>query len=105
MDACFKGKGTCIDFILTNGKYSFKNTNNFETGLSDHHHMICTMLKSAFEKATPIKLTYRDYKKLSFDRFKADLENALKTHTIVLNSVFLPNVMNILLKNKVGKRE
>ena len=78
VDRCFKGKGTCIDLILTNRKYSFKNTNTFETGLSDHHHMIYTMLKSTFEKAEPIKLTYRDYKNFSFDRFKADLENALK---------------------------
>ena len=75
---CFKGKGTCIDLILTNRKYSFKN-NAFETGLSDYHHMIYKMLKSTFEKAEPIKLTYRDYKNFSFDRFSADLENALKS--------------------------
>ena len=37
------------------------------------------MLKSTFEKAEPIKLTYGDYKKFSFDSFKADLENALKS--------------------------
>ena len=79
VDTCLKGKGTCIDLILTNRKYSFKNTNTFETGLSDHHHMIYTMLKSTFEKAEPIKLTYRDYKNFSFDRFKADLENAFKS--------------------------
>ena len=75
----FKGKGTCIDLILTNRKYSFKNTNTFGTGLSDHHHMIYTMLKPTFKKAEAIKLTYRDYKNFSFDRFKADLENALKS--------------------------
>ena len=40
VNTCFKGKGTWIDLILTNRKYSFKNTHNFETGLSDHHHMI-----------------------------------------------------------------
>ena len=79
VDRCFKGKGTCIDLILTNRKYSFKNTNTFETGLSDHHHMIYTMLKSTFEKAEPIKLTYRDYNNFSFNRFKTDLENALKS--------------------------
>ena len=78
VNTCFKGKGTCIDSILTNRKYSFKNTNTFETGLSDHHHMIYTMLKSTVEKAEPIKLIYRDYKNFSFD-FKADLENALKS--------------------------
>ena len=79
VNTCFKGKGTWIDLILTNRKYSFKNTHNFETGLSDHHHMIQTMLKSTFETAEPIKLIYTDYKNFSFDRFKADLESASKS--------------------------
>ena len=78
VDTCFKGKGTCTDLIFTHRRFSFKNTNTFETGLSDHHYMIYTMLKSTFEKAEPIKLTYRDYKNFSFDRFKTDLKNALK---------------------------
>ena len=38
------------------------------------------MLKSTFEKAESIKLTYRNYKKFSLDRFKADLENVLKIY-------------------------
>ena len=46
-----------MDLILINRKHSFINTNTFETGLSDYHHMIYTMLNSAFEKAEPIKLT------------------------------------------------
>ena len=75
----FKGKGTCIDLILANWKYFFKNANTFEAGMSGHHHMIYTMLKSTIEKAEPIKLIYRDYKNFSFDRFKADLKNALKS--------------------------
>ena len=79
VNTCFKGKRTCIDLILTSRKYSFKNTNTFETMLRDHHHMIYTMFKSTFEKAEPIKLTYRYYKNFWFDRFKADLQNALKS--------------------------
>ena len=39
-NTCFKGKGSSIDLILTNRKYSFKNTSAYETGHSDHHHMI-----------------------------------------------------------------
>ena len=35
------------------------------------------MLKS--EEAEPIKLTYRDYKNFSFDKFKVNQENALKS--------------------------
>ena len=50
VNTSFEGKGTCIDLILTNRKYAFKNNNTFETGLSDHDHMIYTMLKSTFEK-------------------------------------------------------
>ena len=46
MNTCFKGKRTWIDLILTNRKYSFKDTNTFETKLSDHHHMIYTILKA-----------------------------------------------------------
>ena len=32
---CFEGTGSSIDILLTNQKYSFKNTYAFETGLSD----------------------------------------------------------------------
>ena len=36
----FKGGDSCIDFILTNRKYSFKFSTTFEVGLSDHLHLI-----------------------------------------------------------------
>ena len=39
-NTCFKGKGSCIDLILTNRKYCFKHSSTFETGLSDHHHRL-----------------------------------------------------------------
>ena len=39
-NTCFKGDGSCIDLILTNRKYCFKNASSFETGISDHHHLI-----------------------------------------------------------------
>ena len=47
---CFKGKGSCIDLILTNRKYSFKHSNSVETGRSDHHHLIYTSSKQSFLK-------------------------------------------------------
>ena len=37
-NTCFKGTGSCIDLILTNRKYSFKHSESYETGNSDHHH-------------------------------------------------------------------
>ena len=48
INTCFKGKGSSIDLIFTNRKYSFKYTSSCKTGLSDHHHMIYTMLKYSF---------------------------------------------------------
>ena len=48
-NTCFKGDGgSCIDLLITNSKFSFMKTNSFETGLSDHHHMIYTILKTTF---------------------------------------------------------
>ena len=52
-NACFKDKMSSIELILTNKKYSFKNNSSDETGLSDHHHMILSMLKSSFVKIEP----------------------------------------------------
>ena len=41
---CFKStNGTKIDRLL------FQQTNSFETGISDHHHLITFMLKATFE--------------------------------------------------------
>ena len=43
---CFKGKGSCNDMILTNRRYSFKYNSSTEIGLSDHHHLIFSMMKT-----------------------------------------------------------
>ena len=52
-NTCFKCKGSCIDRFLTNRKYSFKFSGSYETGISDHQHMIYTMLKSCFNNTKP----------------------------------------------------
>ena len=49
-NTCFIGSGSCRDLIFTNRKFGFKNSSIFETGLSDHHHLICSMLKTTFEQ-------------------------------------------------------
>ena len=49
-NTCFKGNGTCIDLILTNRKYCFEHTSTFETGLSGHHHLIYSKLKTTVKK-------------------------------------------------------
>ena len=88
-NTCFKGDGgSCIDLLITNSKFSFMKTNSFETGLSDHHHMIYTILKIKFEKFEPKKLIYRNFKQFDSKQFKLDIRNsmsAVRTHAAFEN--------------------
>ena len=53
---CLKGDGgPCIDLLITNSKFLFMKANSFETGLSDHKHVIYIILKTIFEKFEPKK--------------------------------------------------
>lgn len=47
---CFKFKSYLINLILTNKKYSLKNTHTFETGLNDHHHQGQYSTEDYFQK-------------------------------------------------------
>ena len=76
-NTCFKGHGTCIDLILTNRKYCFKHSSTFGTRLSDHHHLIYSMLKTTFKKDERKLFKYCDYKKFDSTVFHTDLQNKL----------------------------
>ena len=73
----FKRVGYCIDLILTNRKYCFKNSLRielaYETGISDHHHLIFFIIKTTFESEEPKKFVYCDYKTFSHESFKNGL--------------------------------
>ena len=77
-NTCCKGDGSCIDLILTNRKYCFKNTSSFETGISDHHHLIYSILKTTFEKKESKKVTYHNYKQFQWETFEKDLTSSLR---------------------------
>ena len=66
---CFKGTVSCIDLLPTNQKYSLKNASAFKTGLSHHHFLIYSMLKTSFQKNEPKRLIYRDYTSFSKNSF------------------------------------
>ena len=70
---CFKGTCSCIDLMLTNRKYSFKITFSYETRLSDHHHLIYSVLKTTFKCEESKKLIYRNYSSFSLKDFRSDL--------------------------------
>ena len=59
MTTCFKSiNARCINLIPTNNVKSFKITRTVETGLSDFHFMIETVVKSSFMKRGPRIITY-----------------------------------------------
>ena len=52
---CFKNymSPSCIDLFLTNCPKSFESTLTIETGLSDFHKLIVTVLKAKHENVPP----------------------------------------------------
>ena len=95
--------------ILTNRKHCFQGTSSFETGLSDHHHLIYSILKSTFEKEEPKQVIYRNYKHFQWQHFENDLKSSLnncngnfdiyeKVFTSALNS-YAPKKVKVLRGN------
>ena len=122
---CYKSKeGRCIDLLLTNKNRSFKFTNAFETGLSDHHLMIYTMFGTTFEKIKPIDLRYRSFKKFDsnkvandlldtmsavnqYDQFESSLHNTLNTHAPIKTKKLRSNTKpftNQILRKAISVR-
>ena len=52
-------------------------SHSFETGFSDFHHMIYTVLKTTYNKIPPKTIKYRSYKKFSEPEFLGDVATAL----------------------------
>ena len=74
-NTCFKSKpGSRIEFILTNKPKSFQNSGVMEIGVSDHHTLIFSFLKTTFAKMPPSKLQYRNNKKFEVHSFLQDVE-------------------------------
>ena len=73
---CFaSSSGTSIDVFLTNKPRSFQNTVVCETGLSDHHKMIATFLRSHLVRLKPKRIFFRSYKLFNETYFLSDVEN------------------------------
>ena len=77
---CFKSDNPrYIDLILTNRKHNFQNTTTAETGLSDFHAMIVSILKGGFNKRGPRIITYRDYSAYCAVAFRTDLMDHIRS--------------------------
>ncbi len=78
---CFKSQeGRCIDLMLINMKHHFFASQKFETGFSDYHHTIYTILKTQYVKLPPEKVKCRDYKNFSEESFRSCLVQKLSTN-------------------------
>ena len=97
---CFKSRSnpSAIDHLFTNRKYSFIESHTVETGLSDHHKMIFTCMKSTYSKIPPKVLTYRDFKNFDENAFLSDVLAKLSQIPVLkynmLNQVSV-NMLNI----------
>ena len=72
---CLKSpeKSSCIDLILTNSPYNFQNSLVIESGLSDFHKMMVSVMKTNFQKLEPRIVHYRDYTRFSNENYRKHL--------------------------------
>ena len=78
-------------------------TNFFEAAFSDHHHMICTFLKTKFEKLEPKKTIYRNLKQFYSDQFKLDICNsmsAIRNNFVSILDEHTPKRTKLLRRNQ-----
>ena len=95
---CFKNPDnpSCIDLILTNSPRSFQDSSVFETGFSDFHKLITTVLKQYFPKPKPKVINYRDYRNFRNDEFRAELDNKILKYDI--NNIEYQHFLNIFIE-------
>ena len=122
---CYKlQEGSCIDLTITSRHILHQFSHAFETGITDYHLMVYTMLKSTYTKLEPKifrKRSYKDFNKESFlrglqhvlnnidnfaefnDAFKAILDAHATIKQAKLCSNTKPNI-NKTLRKKIMKR-
>ena len=75
---CYKSQtAKCIDLVLTNRNRNVQQTTTVETGLSDFHKMVVTVLETTFPKRGPTVINYRNYKNFNEIAFRIDLRGEL----------------------------
>ena len=93
---CFKSvNGSTIDLFLTRNKYLFQKTNYFETGISDHHHLIAAVLKTTYERFPPKLLTYRSYE----HSWNDSLKNKFKSEAYAIQSGDIGSLKTVIIKS------
>ena len=73
---CFKNL-SCIDLFLTNRQQCFQQTCAIETGISDFHKMVVTVMKTHYKKQKTKAIHYRIYKHFHEQSFNFEFNNEL----------------------------
>ena len=76
---CFKNPDnpSCIDLFLINEPRTFQRTTTIETGISDFHKLVVTVLKTFYKKQRLKIINYRNYKNFEKENFCQDLKKGL----------------------------
>ena len=77
--ACFKNPNnlSCRDLFLTNRSRYFQNTSTIETGISDFHKLVVTVLKMSYNKQKLKIIQCRNYKTFNEQLFRIELDKEL----------------------------
>ena len=106
---CYKSvlNPSSIDVILTNRKRCFHGSMTIETGLSDHHKMTLTVLKTYVKKSEPIIINYRNYKNFNNILFREQLVDELQMidKAIIKYDDFKECFMNVLETHAPSKKK
>ena len=97
---CFKNtkNPSCIELVLTNKPESFLKAKTVETGLSDFHKIVASVLKTSFKKQRPNIVTYRDYKRFDNEKFRKSLITYFSTGKNISYDAFENLVLQTLDK-------
>ena len=96
-ETCYKNSSS-IDLILTNNRCSAQNSCVIETGLSDFHRILVTVMKTSFERLKPKVINYRDYKSFENKLFREELLLEWSNSTLEENADGLEQFIEICKK-------
>ena len=98
----FKAVGSFFDLILTILKYSFQYSTSIVTDLSDHHHLIFSMMKGKLAVEEPKRPLYHNFNCFNDDYFEKRLRSKLNLNNKDY-TVFEDNFANALNKDTSKK--
>ena len=105
---CFKSVDnlSCIDLILTNHPKCFQNSGAYETGISDFHKLVFTVLKTYFQNSKPRIIKYRNYKYFNNNDFRDELIRELSSNNIQSDDLTrFTNISKMILEKKAPLKE